>query len=125
MPIKMELIENDHILHIQVQDPWNAADIPVAKEECRSFFQQANHTLHAVVDLRRAAITVPLLSASQQVIGGEPFPNSGQIAVIGVAWMMRMVAEPILRLSGNADTLAFFGSIDEAKTHLRRIIAKE
>jgi hypothetical protein len=38
--------------------------------------------------------------------------------------MMRMVAEPILRLSGNADTLAFFGSVDEAKTHLRRHFAK-
>jgi hypothetical protein len=125
MPIKMELMENGHILHLQVQDPWTAADIPVAKETCRTIFQQAEHTVHALVDFRGAAITVPLLNASQQVIGGEPFPNSGQIAIIGVPWMMRMVAEPILRLSGNADTLAFFGSMDEAKTHLRRHIAKK
>jgi hypothetical protein len=125
MAIKMELIENDHILHFQVEDPWNAADIPVAKEKSRSLFHQADHTLHALVDLRRAAITVPLLSASQQVIGGEPFPNSGQIAVIGVSRLMRMVAEPILRLSGNADTLAFFGTIEEAKAYLRRYFAQK
>jgi hypothetical protein len=125
MPIKMELIENDHILHFQIEDPWTATDIPIAKEQARNFFQQAQQTLHALVDLRRAAITVPLLTASQQVIGGEPFPNSGQIAVIGVNRLMRMIAEPILRLSGEAEKLAFFGTIDEAKTYLRRYIAKK
>jgi hypothetical protein len=58
--------------------------------------------------------------ASHQVIGGEPLPNTGQIAIVGVPRMIRLVAEPILRATGNADPITFFGTLDEAKTHLRR-----
>ncbi len=125
MPIQLELIENDHILLIRIAGDWKPQDIPPAKENVRKIFTQATNTVHAVVDLKGVSVSLPLLQASQQVIGGEPLPNSGQIAVVGVSFMMRMIAEPILKLAGGGDELTFFNSLDEAKNHLRRVIAKE
>jgi hypothetical protein len=125
MPINLELLENGHILHFQVDGAWTPEEIVAGKEKVRRIFQEARHIVHALVDLRKARVSVPLLMASQQVIGGEPLPNSGQIAVIGVSWIMRSLAEPILRLAGGADTVLFFNTIDEAKAYLRRFIEQE
>src|SRR5260370_23474003 len=98
MPINLELIENGHILLFQVDGAWTPEEIVAGKEKVRRIFQEARHTIHALVDLRKARVSVPLLMASRQAIGGEPLPNSGQISVIGVAWVMRTLAEPIPRL---------------------------
>ena len=125
MPINLELIENGHILLFQVDGAWTSEEIVAGKEKVRRIFQEAHTTVHALVDLRRARVNVPLLMASQQVIGGEALPNSGQIAVVGVSWMMRSLAEPILLLAGAAGTVAFFDTLDEAKTYLRRFIDQE
>lgn len=125
MPINLELIENGHILHFQIDGTWTPEEIVSGKEKVRRIFQDARHTLHALVDLRRARVSIPLLMASQQVIGGEPLPNSGQITVIGVSWIMRSLAEPILRLAGGADTVTFFDTMDQAKAYLRRFIDQE
>lgn len=125
MPINLELIENTHILHFQVDGSWTPEEIVASKERVRRIFQESRHTLHALVDLRRAKVSVPLLMASQQVIGGEPLPNSGQITVVGVSWLMRGLAEPILRLAGGAETVSFFDTMDEAKAYLRRFIERE
>lgn len=125
MPINLELIEDGHILWFQVDEPWNADDIPPAKEKSRRIFQQAQHTVHSLVDLRRAKVNLPLLTAAQQVIGGEPFPNSGQIAIVGVSGMMQLIIRPALMVTGNADTLRFFKTFEEAKAHLRRQISQK
>jgi hypothetical protein len=120
MPIDLELIENGHVLWFQIEAAWKPEDILPAKEKTRHIFQRARHTVHALVDLRRAQVNVPLLMASQQVIGGEPLPNTGQIAIVGVPKMFRIVAEPILRATGNAEPITFFDTIEEAKTYLHR-----
>ncbi len=122
MPINLELIENGHILWFHIEGAWKPEDIAPAKEKTRNIFQQAPHTVHALVDLSSAQVNVPLLMASHQVIGGEPLPNTGKIAIVGVPRMIRMVAEPILRATGNADPITFFSTIEEAKTYLRRHI---
>jgi hypothetical protein len=120
MPIQIEVIENGRIMHLQVTDPWKPADILPAKEKTREIFTAAKNTVHALVDLRRAAITMNLISASQQVIGGDPLPNAGQIAVVGINPLMQMMARPILKLSGSGDTVSFFDSVESAKKHLSK-----
>ncbi len=125
MPINLDLIENERILLIQITGDWKTADIAPAKEKTRHLFEQAQGTLYALVDLRQAAVNLPLLTASKQEIAGEPLHNSGQIAVVGVSRMMRMLGEPILRLAGSGDDIAFFNTLEEAKAYLRRLISEE
>jgi hypothetical protein len=122
MPINLELIDNGYILWFQIEGAWKPEDIAPAKEKTWQIFQQARHTVHALVDLSHAQVNVPLLMATNQVIGGEPLPNTGQIAIVGVPRMIRLVAEPILRATGNADPITFFGAIEEAKAYLHRHI---
>ncbi len=125
MPIQLELIENGHILWFHIEGAWKPAEIPAAKEKTRQFFQQAQHPVHALVDLRHATVNLPLITASQQVIGGEPLPNSGQIAIVGVPGLLRMMAEPILRVVARNDPITFFDTIEQAKTYLRRYITHD
>src|SRR6267143_374346 len=105
MPIKLELIEDGHILWFQIDGAWTSAEIADAKEKTQRVFRDAQHTIHALVDLRRAKVNVPLLMASRQVIGGELLPNAGQIEVIGVSSLLRMVAEPILRMADSTGSV--------------------
>ncbi|HVO42721.1 MAG TPA: hypothetical protein VMT34_08865 [Aggregatilineales bacterium] len=125
MPIRIDQIENGHIVRFVIDDPWSADEIPEAKETARALFRQARHTVHALADLRHAAMSMALVMAAQQVIGGEPFPNAGQIAVVGISSLMRFMAAPILRLSGGADTVSFFDTSEQAVQYLRRCIETE
>jgi hypothetical protein len=124
MPINLELIEDGHILWFQIEGVWRSEEILPAKEKTRRIFKQAPHTVHALVDLRRATVNMSLLMASQQVIGGEPLPNAGQIAIVGVSRLMQMLTEPILRAASN-DPISFFDSPEEARSYLRRYIRKK
>jgi hypothetical protein len=124
MPINIQLIEDGHVLLFQVDKSWNPDEIPAAKEKSRSIFKQAQHTIHALVDLTQASVSLKLIMASQQVIGGEPFPNAGQIVIVGVSKMLQMLAKPALVATGNADTISFFDNVESAKQHLRRYIAQ-
>ncbi|MCC7447757.1 MAG: hypothetical protein IT324_10085 [Anaerolineae bacterium] len=125
MPIHLEMIENGHILWFHIEGAWKPAEIPVAKEKTRQFFQQAHHPVHALVDLRHASVNLPLLTASQQVIGGDPLPNAGQIAIVGVPRLLRMMAEPILRVAAHDDPITFFDTIEQGKAYLRRFISHD
>jgi len=122
MPIHLELIENGWILLFQVERTWTTDEILTAKAETRHIFETAQHPIHALVDLHQATVNVALLQASHQVIGGDPLPNPGQIAVVGVSRMMRLIAAPILALAGGSETLTFLDGLDEAKHYLRRYI---
>jgi hypothetical protein len=123
VPINLDLIENGHVLWFKMEGSWKPEEILQAKEKTRSIFKQATHPIHAIVDLRGASFNMSLVTASQQVIGGEPLPNAGQITVIGVPWLMRMMVEPLLRVSNSNDPVTFFNTIDEAKAFLKRHIA--
>jgi hypothetical protein len=122
MPISLELIDNGHILWFRIEGAWKTEDIAPAKEQTRGKFEEAKHPVHALVDLRRASVNLPLLMATQQVIGGEPLPNTGQIAIVGVPRMIRMLAEPILRATASGEPISFFGTFEEAKRYLERFI---
>ena len=124
MPINLELIENSHIVWFRVDGSWQSDDILKVKADAHRVFSEAPNTLHALVDLRNAKVNLALIQATQQIIGGEPLPNSGQIAVVGVARLMRMLVEPILRVI-STDPISFFDNIDDAQKHLRRYIAQE
>ncbi len=60
-----------------------------------------------------------VITASQQVIAGDPLPNSDQIAVVGVPGWMRVLVEQLLRVTGNTDPITFFSSFEGAKMFLR------
>ena len=122
MPISVNLIENGHILWFQIEGAWKPEDIAPAKEKTQRIFKAAQHPIHPMIDLSHASVNLPLLKASNEVLGGEPLPNVGQIAVVGVPRLIRMVAEPILRASGNKDPLNFFNTVDDAKRFLRQHI---
>jgi hypothetical protein len=124
MPINLELIENGYIVWFRVEGSWNDNDIFTAKKEAHRVFSQAEHIVHALVDLRRASVNMALIRATQQIIGGEPLPNSGQIAVVGVARLMRMLVEPILRVI-STDPITFFDTIEDAKKYLRKHIPQD
>ncbi len=122
MPINLELIENGHILLFQVQGAWKPEEIIPAKQKTQQIFKAATHLIHPLLDLHGATVNMALINASQQVIGGEPLPNVGQIAVVGVPRLMRMLVEPILRVTNPNDPITFFNTPEEAKTFLRRHI---
>jgi hypothetical protein len=125
VPINLDLIENGHILWFKMEGSWSPQEIVQAKEKTRAIFTQAKNPVHAMIDLRGASFNMSLITASQQVIGGDPLPNAGQIAVVGVPRLMRMMVEPLLRMSNSSDPITFFNSIDEAKTYLQRQIASK
>jgi len=122
MAISLEQIENGHILWFRIEGAWKADDIATAKEQTRRIFTEAKHPVHALVDLRRASVNLPLLTATQQVIGGEPLPNTGQIAIVGVPRLIRMLAEPILRAASSGEPISFFNTFEEAQKYLGRFI---
>ena len=121
MPITLELIENNHILWFKVEGDWKPEEIIPAKEKTRQIFQAATQRVHSLLDLRKASVNMSLITASQQIIGGEPLPNAGNIAVVGVPWMMRMLVEPILRIANSGDPIRFFDNFEDAKKHLLRL----
>ncbi len=125
MPINLELIDNGHILWFQVTGAWKTDEIRPAKEKTRHIFQQAQHPIHALLDLRSAKVNMALITASQQVLGGEPLPNTGQIAVVGVPGWMRVLVEQLLRVTNNTDPITFFNSFEDAKTFLRGYISSD
>ncbi|HLY28077.1 MAG TPA: hypothetical protein VKQ72_17155 [Aggregatilineales bacterium] len=122
MPINLQMIENDWILHFQVEKTWTPEEILTAKADTRRLFEASQHPVHALVDLRDAAVNLALLQASSQVIGGDMLPNAGRVAVVGVSWLMRTLAAPLLVLAVGSDAPSFFDDIEEAKRYLRRYI---
>src|SRR5258708_11258721 len=122
MPMNVELIENGHILWFQIDGSWKPEDIAPAKEKTQRIFRAAQHRVHPMIDLSHASVNLPLLKASNEVLGGEALPNVGQIAVVGVPLLIRIVAEPILRASGNNDPLNFFNNVEDARRFLRKHI---
>jgi hypothetical protein len=125
MAIKLELIEEGYVIWFKIEGVWETEDIAPAKEKTASIFKQADHTVHALVDLRNAKVNVPLLMASRQVIGGEALPNAGKIAVIGVSKLLRMVSEPILKMADTSGSVAFFNTIEDAVKFLKQYIPGE
>lgn len=122
MPITINLIEDGHIVHYTVSDPWTTDEILPAKAHSHEVFGGARHTLHALADLRGAAMNLGLIQAAQQMMGGEPLPNSGEIAVVGVSRLIRMVAAPILTLVAGDNPVSFFDTVPDATAYLRRKI---
>ena len=121
MPILIDLIENGHVVQYTVSDPWSPSEILPAKEQSHVIFGKAQHKLHVIADLRGASLNLGLLNAVQQVIGGEPLPNSGEVVVLGIGRMMRMIASPILKIAAGSDPVSFFDTQQEALTYLRKL----
>ncbi|MBX3081487.1 MAG: hypothetical protein KF716_07600 [Anaerolineae bacterium] len=121
MPILIDLIENDHVVQYTVTEPWSPSEILPAKAKSHEIFGAAAHTLHVLVDLRKATFNLSLINAAQQVIGGEHLPNSGEIVVVGIGKMLRMIATPILKVAAGSDPVSFFDSPHEALTYLRKL----
>lgn len=122
MPITIRLIENGHIVHYAVTEPWTVAEILPIKAQSEAIFRSATHTLHALADLRGATMNLGLIQAAQQMMGGEQLPNSGEIAVVGVSRMIRMIAAPILNMVAGDNPVSFFDDVPQATAYLRRLI---
>ncbi len=125
MPISVELIDDGHILWFRIEGAWKTEEIAPAKEKTQRIFRHARQPIHALLDLRHASVNLPLIMASQQVIGGEPLPNTGQIAIVGVPRMIRIVAEPILRATASEEPISFFNTLEDAKAYLHRYIDEQ
>jgi hypothetical protein len=121
MPILIDLIENGHVVQYTVTEPWSPSEILPAKAKSHEIFGAAKHKLHVLVDIRKASMNLAVVNAAQQVIGGEQLPNSGEIVVLGVGKMLRMVAAPILKIAAGSDPVTFFDTTQEALTYLRKL----
>src|SRR5258706_715776 len=108
MPIHQELIEDGNILLFRIEGSWEPQDVAPVKAKTQRTFKEAKHTIHALVDLERASVNLPLLKATQQLIGGEQLPHTRHNAIVRVHRLIRMVAEPILRATSK-EPISFFG----------------
>jgi hypothetical protein len=92
MPVTAESIENGHILKYTVTDPWTMEDVTAATRLGKQIYDASPHLVHVLVDVSQTR-RIPRGFMGIRHVPDLKHPNSGHIAVVGAAGLMRAAAE--------------------------------
>jgi hypothetical protein len=123
MPGMVTLEENGYVIHYTYTDPWTMEDWSEVNQQSQAFYDQASHRLHVLLDVSRTR-TVPAGIMRSRSTLDISHPNSGNIAIIGAAPMLKTIGEAILRLA-RFKRAKFFEKEEDARTYLREMISED
>jgi hypothetical protein len=123
MPTTVALIEDGHIIHYVFADPWTLDDMVLITREGKHFYDRSDHKIHVLLDVSRTRKVPPgILTARNNP--DMTHPNSGHIAIVGAAGIIKAIGELIVKTT-NMSKIGFYTSEQEAWVYLRQLIAKE
>lgn len=122
MPVELDIIENGHILHYYITDPWTYEDYEPHLEREIQHRESVDHKVHNLLNAR--VRTVP--TGALKVRSSPTFNHrtAGHVAIIGTSQIVRGFTQTIIRLA-NYDRLKFFDSEEQGLEYLRSIIQSE
>jgi hypothetical protein len=123
MPATAELLEEGHILKYVVSDPWTMDDIYHITREGKQVYDNSPHRVHLIVDVTQTH-RVPPSFLSVRNVPDLNHPNSGHIAVIGAAGMVKIMVDLVARFFPG-DKVTYFSGEAEALDYLQGVIAEE
>jgi hypothetical protein len=98
MPIKTSLVEDGHIIHQVVSDPWTMTELLETELKIEAYLAQAQHMIHLLADISQMHKLQPgLLRASKRTVLEHPL--FGSIAIIGASTIARSIGEAIFRIT--------------------------
>ena len=123
MPVTLELRENGYVLLYTIRGRWDVSELIALFPEEKRNRDAAQHTVHAIVDLR-AGRNIPTGLTRVRHGPGPTHKTAGYVALIGVPLLTRPLAVAIYRLL-QFDRYKFFDSDTEAWAFIREKIATE
>ena len=123
MPAQVTLEEDGYLLHYVYTDPWTIADMERINAQSLTFYNEAKHKLHVLVDISGSK-NAPAGMLRARNNPDLKHPNGGKIAVIGATSLIKNFGEAILKLA-HFDRAVFFDKPELALEFLRKEIAKE
>jgi hypothetical protein len=123
MPATVTLEEDKHILHYVFADPWTLDDMVLITREGKQYYDRSDHKIHVLLDVTQTRKVPPgILTARNNP--DVTHPNSGHIAIVGAAGIIKAIGEMIVKTT-NMSKIGFYTSEQDAWVHLRQLIAEE
>lgn len=125
MGATLNLTNNGHVLHYVLNDPVNIADIKAVEQQANSYYDQAQHKLHTLMDLGQLR-SLPNGIFQFRGTKGLAHRNSGETVVVVASVYVQLIADTFIRLSGNKH-IHFFSpkEMSAAWEYLDQVIAAE
>ncbi len=120
MPATAEIFENGRILKYVVSDPWTMDDIVHITREGKQIYDTSPQRVHLLADLTGTR-RVPPGFLSVRNVPDLNHPNSGHIALVGAAGVVRAMVELVARIFPG-DKVGYYETEAEALAYLRSLI---
>jgi len=122
--ITMELVENGHVAHYKISDPWTVSELVAFYPQETVYRDAVKYKIHAFADLTQAHKTPPNMLAARKGNPSLTHPNSGQLVLVGISPLYEAIASTIFRITHYTKAKLFLTEA-EAWVYLRELITNE
>src|SRR5262249_23707030 len=123
MPVKLELTENNRVLHVTFTDPWDIDDMTQLFAEDAAARNRFSYRIHTLVDMS-ASLRLPSGALRARYSPSVTHARRGHMALVVGSPLFKSVGEMVFRLAHFQD-MKFCDTTDEAWAYLRNLIATE
>lgn len=124
MPITSELQENGHVWFIKFVDPWSISELEAVYAAERRYRDSSQFALHVLINVNEMRHIPPRLLSMARRSPTFTHPKRGELAIVGTTSFARAIAEAVMLLT-HTSKIRFFNTDEEARMHLRQIIARD
>jgi hypothetical protein len=124
MPVTINFIEDGHIIHIVIGDPWKVSEIIAIYPLVEAALNKVHYKIHTLADVSKTRQTPSNIFKTRLASANYSHSNTGIIAVVGASPMIKVFAETLFWLA-RYDRARFFTTYDDALNHIREVIAGE
>jgi hypothetical protein len=124
MPITTELQENGHVWFIKFVDPWTISELESIYSIERQYRDSSQFRLHVLIDVCETRYIPPRLLGMARRAPAFTHPKRSELAIVGASSLARRLVEAVMLLT-HTTSIKFFNTDEEARVHLRQIIARD
>src|SRR5215467_10874218 len=112
MPVTLNLIEDGHIIHITITDPWKTSEITTLYPLVEATLNKAHYKIHTLADVSQTKQAPGNIFKSRLANANYSHPNTGVIAIVGASPVVKVMAETLFWLA-RYERARFFATYDE------------
>jgi hypothetical protein len=124
MSIKMESLEEGHILYVTITDPWTVAEMEAMYVKETALRDESKFVMHTLINVSNMRKLPPGLISIARRTPSLTHPRRGHMVVVGATAFAQAITETLVRITRALQT-RFFKTEDEAINYLRTVIASE
>ncbi len=123
MPIQMEYLESERIIHYTATDPWTIDQMDQYTKRAREIYDNASAPVYTVVDVSQAK-SLPQGAMRGRANPEFTHPKAGALVIVGASVLVRTITGVVAKLA-NMNRVHFFENRDEAWTFVRAKIDED